>query len=66
MSVLSADTVKCSSSVMAAEEADILVIGGGPVGLTMAAELSYRGIKNILVENKTNHLSPCQSSSYYC
>ena len=39
--------------LMAAEEADILVVGGGPVGLTMAAELSYRGIKNILVEKKT-------------
>ena len=49
---LSADTVKYSSSVMAAEEADVLVIGGGPVGLTMAVELSYRGIKNILVEKK--------------
>ena len=48
LSLLSVD----SSSVMADEEADVLVIGGGPVGLTMAAELSYRGIKNILVEKK--------------
>ena len=37
---------------MASEEADILVIGGGPIGLTIAAELSYRGIKTILIEKK--------------
>lgn len=34
------------------EEAEVLVIGGGPVGLTMAAELSYRGIKTFLLEKK--------------
>ena len=37
---------------MASEEADVLVIGGGPVGLTIAAELSYRGVKTILIEKK--------------
>ena len=41
-----------NSSVMATEEADVLVIGGGPVGLTMAMELSYHGIKTILIEKK--------------
>ena len=30
----------------------MLVIGGGPVGLAMTAELSYRGINTILVEKK--------------
>lgn len=34
------------------EETDVLVIGGGPVGLAMAAELSYRGIDTILIEKK--------------
>ena len=34
------------------EETDVIVIGGGPVGLAMAAELSYRGIKTILIEKK--------------
>ena len=34
------------------EETDVLVIGGGPVGLAMAAELSYRGINTILIEKK--------------
>ncbi len=38
---------------MAAEEADVIVIGGGPVGLTLATELSYRGISTILIEK--NH-----------
>ena len=38
-----------NSSVMITEEADVLVIGGGPVGLAMATELSYRGIKAILI-----------------
>ena len=37
---------------MATEEADVLVIGGGPVGLAMATELSYRGLKTILIEKK--------------
>ncbi len=37
---------------MSCEEADVLVVGGGPVGLTMAAELSYRGIKTILIERR--------------
>ena len=34
------------------EETDIIVVGGGPVGLAMVAELSYRGIKTILIEKK--------------
>ena len=32
------------------EETDVLVVGGGIVGLSMAAELSYRGINTILIE----------------
>ena len=52
LSLLFADTVNCNSSIMASEEADVLLVGGGPVGLTIAAELSYRGIKTILIEKK--------------
>ena len=31
-------------------EAEVIIIGGGPVGLTLACELSYRGVSTILLE----------------
>ena len=31
-------------------EAEVIIVGGGPVGLTLACDLSYRGIKTILLE----------------
>ena len=35
------------------EETEVVVVGGGPVGLTTAASLNYRGIKTVVVEKKT-------------
>ncbi len=37
---------------MSVEEASVLVVGGGPVGLAMAAEMSYRGVSTILLEKR--------------
>ena len=31
---------------------EVLIIGGGPVGMSLAADLNYRGVKCILVEKK--------------
>ena len=39
---------------MADEEAEVIIVGGGPVGLSLACDLSKRGVKTILLErNKT-------------
>ena len=35
------------------EETEVVVVGGGPVGLTTAASLNYHGVKTIVVEKKT-------------
>ena len=37
---------------MSVKEADVLIVGGGPVGLTLAAEISYRGMSAILIERR--------------
>ena len=31
---------------------EVLIVGGGPVGMSLAADLNYRGVKCILVEKK--------------
>ena len=36
-------------------DADVLVVGGGPVGLSLALELGRRGIRAILVEQNPRH-----------
>jgi len=42
------------SEIIAAEECDVLVVGGGPAGSTVAALLAARGEKTVLVE-KVRH-----------
>ena len=48
-------------------DCDVLVVGGGPVGLTLASELALQGHRVTLVESRhgpTNHLFllPCSFS----
>ena len=44
---------------MTTEERDVVVVGAGPVGLTIGAALDYYGIKTTLIEKKptTSHLT---------
>jgi len=35
------------------EEFPVLIVGGGPVGLTMGADLAARGVRSLLVEERT-------------
>ena len=35
---------------MTTSEVPVLIVGGGPVGLALAAELGWRGVKCFLVE----------------
>ena len=37
---------------MSEREADVIIVGGGPVGLTLAAELSFRGMSAVVLERK--------------
>ena len=41
------------SSPVEETETEVVVVGGGPVGLTMAPSLNYHGVKTIVVEKKT-------------
>ncbi len=38
------------SIIMASNEAEVIIVGGGPVGLSLACDLSNRGVKTILLE----------------
>ena len=37
---------------MEALDSEVLVVGGGPVGLTLAIDLGQRGVKTILVDKR--------------
>ena len=32
---------------------DVLIVGGGPVGLTLAVDLGQRGVRTMLIEQKS-------------
>ena len=38
---------------MTTEERDVVVVGAGPVGLTIASALDYYGIKSTIIEKRT-------------
>jgi 2-polyprenyl-6-methoxyphenol hydroxylase-like FAD-dependent oxidoreductase len=39
------------------EQVPVLIVGGGPVGMTLACDLAYRGIRSILVERNATTTS---------
>jgi len=38
----------------------VLIVGGGTIGLALAADLGRRGVTTILVENNENRLGPAK------
>ena len=41
-------------------ETPVLIVGGGPIGLALAANLGRRGIETMLVEQRENKLNPAK------
>jgi 2-polyprenyl-6-methoxyphenol hydroxylase-like FAD-dependent oxidoreductase len=43
-----------------AGETPVLIVGGGPIGLALAADLGRRGVRALLVEERENKLNPAK------
>jgi len=41
-------------------ETAVLIVGGGPIGLTLAGDLGRRGVATLLVEERENKLNPAK------
>jgi 2-polyprenyl-6-methoxyphenol hydroxylase-like FAD-dependent oxidoreductase len=39
-------------------EIPVLIVGGGPIGLALAADLGRRGVETLLVDKRENKLQP--------
>jgi 2-polyprenyl-6-methoxyphenol hydroxylase-like FAD-dependent oxidoreductase len=45
---------------MSQRETSVLIVGGGPIGLALAADLGRRGVPTLLVEERENKLLPAK------
>ena len=45
---------------MSDSETPVLIVGGGPIGLALAADLGRRGVKAMLIEQRENKLLPAK------
>ena len=50
----------CRNARMWDSRTQVLIVGGGPIGLALAAELGWRGVKTQLVEQNTMKIGPAK------
>jgi len=51
-----AETMQTST----AAQTPVLIVGGGPIGLALAANLGSRGVETLLIEQRENKLNPAK------
>jgi 2-polyprenyl-6-methoxyphenol hydroxylase-like FAD-dependent oxidoreductase len=53
-------TLDATADSIARSETPVLIAGGGPIGLALAADLGRRGVATLLVEERENKLNPAK------